>query len=295
MTPWRIRSNGTADARQAGPGARDAAHTALIRRRSISAKLAGMLRRHDAGGPSAALPTNNTIRLACADCSLRAHCLPPELSTADFEQIEATVSSNRRVARGAHLFYAGQKFDALYAIKSGFFKTTLTLADGRQQITGFRMSGEIIGMHGIAGGHYINDAVALEDSVACRLPYARIQELARSVPALQAHLHNIMSREIAGQHGTMLLLGNMRAEERVAAFLINLLQRLDARGYSGTELQLRMTREEIGSYLGLKLETVSRIFSRFAADELLEVSNRHVRVLDMDALQARVHLPGCTQ
>lgn len=252
-----------------------------------------MLRLQEGSRPTVPFPVNNTIRLACSDCSLREHCQPPDLSAADLARIEATISSSRRVARGSALFHAGETFDALYAIKSGFFKTTLTTADGRQQITGFHMGGDVVGLHGIGAGHYINDAIALEDSLACRMPYARIQEVAQQVPALQAHLHRIMSRQIANQHGVMLLLGNMRAEERVAAFLLNLLQRLDARGYSNTELQLRMTREEIGSYLGLKLETVSRIFSRFAADELIEVSNRHVRVLDMDALQARVHLPGC--
>ena len=251
-----------------------------------------MLRRYD-GLPLPAAATANTIQLACGDCALRAHCLPPGLSDEDLERVEAMVGSNLHVARGTHLFHAGQKFDALYAIKSGFFKTLLTTADGRQQITGFHMGGEMLGMHGIAGGHYINDAIALEDAVACRLPYARWQALARRLPALQEHLHHTRSRQIASQHGVMLLLGNMRAEERVAAFLLNLLQRLQARGYSSVEMLMRMTRDEIGSYLGLTLETVSRIFSRFAADGLIEVANKHVRVLDMEALQALVHLPNC--
>lgn len=251
-----------------------------------------MLRRYD-GLPLPAAPTANTIQLACGDCSLRAHCLPPELSDDDLAQIEAMVGRNLHVARGTHLFHAGQKFDSLYAIKSGFFKTVLTTADGRQQITGFHMGGEMMGMHGISVGHYIYDAIALEDATACRLPYARWQALAQRLPALQEHLNHTMSRQIADQHGVMLLLGNMRAEERVAAFLINLLQRLQTRGYSSTEMLMRMTREEIGSYLGLTLETVSRIFSRFAADGLIEVANKHVRVLDMTTLEALVHLPGC--
>lgn len=254
-----------------------------------------MSRPPDAGPEPAVLPTANTIRLACADCSLRAHCLPPDLSGADFARIESQIAGYRRVARGTALFHTGQEFDAFYAIKAGFFKTLLTTADGRQQITGFWMPGDIIGIHGIGHGHYINDAIALEDAHVCRLPYPRLQELARDIPALQAHLHSTMSRKIADQQGVMLLLGNMRADERVAAFLVNLLQRLQARGQSGSELLLRMTREEIGSYLGLKLETVSRIFSRFAAQGLIEVSNRHVRVRNMDALQALVHLPGCDQ
>lgn len=253
-----------------------------------------MLRRY-AGRQPAVLPTPNAIRLACGDCSLRAHCLPPDLSDSDLAEVETLVGHDLRIPRGGSLFHAGQKFEALYAIKSGFFKTVLTTSDGRQQITGFHMGGDMLGLHGISVGHYIYDAIALEDGAACRLPYTRMQALAQRLPALQAHLNHAMSRQIADQHGVMLLLGNMRADERVAAFLLNLLQRLEARGYSGTEMLMRMTREEIGSYLGLKLETVSRIFSRFAADGLIEVANKHVRVLDMDELQALVQLPGCAQ
>jgi CRP/FNR family transcriptional regulator len=138
------------------------------------------------------------------------------------------------------------------------------------------------------------DAIALEDAEVCVMPFDRIEEISREVTALQHHVHKIMSREIVREHGVMLLLGSMRAEERLAAFLLNLVQRLHSRGFSQSELVLRMTREEIGSYLGLKLETVSRTFSKFVDDGIVEVKQRHVRILNAEALQHMVNAqPQC--
>jgi CRP/FNR family transcriptional regulator len=158
-------------------------------------------------------------------------------------------------------------------------------------VTGFQMAGEIIGLDGIVNDQHTCDAVALEDAEVCVMPFDRIEELSREVTALQRHVHRIMSREIVREHGVMLLLGSMRAEERLAAFLLNLVGRLHARGFSRDEVVLRMTREEIGSYLGLKLETVSRTLSKFVQEGMVEVANRHVRIVDAEALRLLVH-PG---
>ena len=164
-------------------------------------------------------------------------------------------------------------------------KTCVSSPDGRDQVTGFQMAGEVIGLDGIVSDLHTCDAVALEDAEVCVMPFERIEELSRDINALQRHVHKIMSREIVREHGVMLLLGSMRAEERLAAFLLNLVQRLHARGFSQSELVLRMTREEIGSYLGLKLETVSRTFSKFADEGIIEVKQRHVRILKTEALK----------
>lgn len=233
--------------------------------------------------------TPKAIKVACSNCSLRELCMPVDISEADMARLDDLVTTRRRVKRGATLFSNGDPFDALYAIRTGFFKTRVTTEDGRDQVTGFQMAGEIIGLDGIVDDRHTCDAVALEDAEVCEMPYERIEELSREVPALQTHMHKIMSREIVRDHGVMLLLGSMRAEERLAAFLLNLVQRLHTRGFSRTELVLRMTREEIGSYLGLKLETVSRTFSKFAEEGIIEVKHRHVRILDLDALQAIVN------
>ncbi len=219
--------------------------------------------------------------------------MPLGLNESEMERVDEVVATRRKVARGDNLFRNGDKFNALYAIRTGFFKTRISAEDGRDQVTGFQMAGEIIGLDGIVSDHHTCDAVALEDAEVCVMPFDRIEELSREITSLQRHVHKIMSREIVRENGVMLLLGSMRAEERLAAFLLNLVQRLHARGFSQSELVLRMTREEIGSYLGLKLETVSRTFSKFAEDGIVEVKQRHVRILNSEGLKLIVNTQSC--
>ncbi len=233
--------------------------------------------------------TTTAIKVACSSCNLRELCMPVGLSSEQMERIDEIVATRRKIKRGTALFRNGEEFTSLYAIRTGFFKTSIATEDGRDQVTGFQMAGEIIGLDGIVNDVHSCDAIALEDAEVCVMPYSRLEELSREVTALQHHVHKVMSREIVREHGVMLLLGSMRAEERLAAFLLNLVQRLHTRGFSQSELVLRMTREEIGSYLGLKLETVSRTFSKFAEDGVIEVKQRHVRILDTAMLQSLVN------
>lgn len=226
-----------------------------------------------------------TIKVACSNCNLRELCMPMGLSESELNRIDDLVAVRRKVKRGTPLFRSSEKFTNLFAIRTGFFKTSVTTEDGRDQVTGFQMAGEVMGLDGIVNDFHTCDAIALEDAEVCVMPFDQIEELSREVSTLQRHVHKIMSREIVRENGVMLLLGSMRAEERLAAFLLNLVQRLHARGFSQNELVLRMTREEIGSYLGLKLETVSRTFSRFAEDRIVEVKQRYVRIINPDALQ----------
>ena len=230
-----------------------------------------------------------SFRVACSNCSLRELCLPMDLSPQQMERVDELVSVRRKIKRGATLFRNGDPFTSLYAIRTGFFKTCVTTEDGRDQVTGFQMAGEIMGLDGVALDHHSCDAVALEDAEVCVMPFDRVEEISREVSAMQTHVHKIMSREIVREHGVMLLLGSMRAEERLAAFLLNLVDRLHSRGFSQSELILRMTREEIGSYLGLKLETISRTLSKFVEEGLIEVKQRHVRILQADALRRVVN------
>lgn len=194
----------------------------------------------------------------------------------------------RTIKRTDYLYRAGEHFDSLYAVRTGFFKTKLLLEDGREQVTGFHMAGELMGLDGIGSERHTCDAVALEDSEICVIPFERLEGLSREMEALQHHFHKVMSREIVREHSVMMLLGSMRAEERLAAFLLTLSQRLSTRGYSAKEFNLRMTREEIGSYLGLKLETVSRVFSKFQEEGLISVQQKHVRILDTAGLRQLV-------
>ena len=225
------------------------------------------------------------LKAACANCNVREICQPAGLTQPELDQLDTLVNIRKKVKRGEALYRAGEAFDAVFAVRSGFFKSRVTYEDGRDQVTGFSMAGEILGMDGIGQGTHHCDAVALEDSEVCSIPYARLEELSREISSLQRHFHQIMSREIVRESGVMMLLGGMRAEERIAAFLLNMSQRLRARGYSPIEFHLRMTREEIGSYLGLKLETVSRAFSKFHKDGLIEIEQKFVRIKNIDGLK----------
>ena len=231
------------------------------------------------------MPAPRKFQTSCSSCNLRELCLPGALGLEALPRLENLVYARRRLKRGESLFKAGDEFGALYAVRSGSFKTSVVDGEGREQVTGFFMGGELLGMDGLGSGAYHGTAAALEDSEICILPYALIEEMSREVPALQRQLHAVLAREIVRDHGVMMLLGSMRAEERLAAFLSNLSKRFVRRGYSPSDFHLRMTREEIGSYLGLKLETVSRLFSQFHDERLIDVDQKHVHILDIRGLE----------
>lgn len=173
---------------------------------------------------------------------------------------------------------------SVYSIRFGTLKTEHGLPDGRSQVVGFHLPGEILGLDAIGDGHHQSDAIALEDSEACIIRFAEFESLARQIPALQNQFHRILSRELTQDQRHLLALGSMRAEERLAGFLLSLSERLAARGYTNHEFDLRMSREEIGSYIGIQIETVSRLLSRFAEAGLIQVKQRHVKLIDMDGL-----------
>lgn len=235
--------------------------------------------------------TSPAPKTECSGCSLRELCLPVGLQSDDFKQLDAVIRQHRRLKKGEYLFHAGETFSSLFAIRTGFFKTAVTTQDGRDQVTGFFMSGELMGMDGIYGRSHTCDAVALEDSEVCELPFDRLEELGKHLPLIHNHFLRLMSREIIRDQGVMLLLGNMRAEERLAAFLLNLSQRLHLRGFAANDFILRMSREEIGSFLGLKLETVSRTLSRFNHEGWITVEHKHIRILQPQALHNMI--AGC--
>ena len=220
----------------------------------------------------------------CSSCHLKGLCLPCELAEKDLERLEGLMFGRRKVRMGQALYRQGDSFGFVYAVRSGTFKSELQLADGRDQVSGFYMAGEMLGLDGLAEGRHASSATALEDAEVCAIPYSQLADLSAGSVALQAVVTRLMSREIVREHSLMMLLGSMNAEERLAAFLLNVSQRMKARGWSASEFHLRMSRAEIGSYLGMKLETVSRTFSAFAQQGLLQVDKRHIRVLDLEGL-----------
>jgi len=244
-----------------------------------------------ASGHSSRMPP--PLQTPCSACHLRDLCLPRGMSGSDMQQLDCIGLGRRKVSAGQPLYTEGEAFHDIYAVRSGTFKSGLTLTDGREQVSGFHMAGELMGFDGVASGRHASSTVALEDAEVCAIPYARLLQLAAQGGGLQQIVGRLMSREIVREHSLMLLLGSMNAEERLAAFLLNLSQRLLARGWSASEFNLRMSRAEIGSYLGLKLETVSRTFSAFQKLRLLQVDKRHIRITDLEGLrrsfEARVH------
>ena len=241
-----------------------------------------------ASRPLPQAPAADAPRLAthCCNCSLRELCLPCGMGAQGSAHVEELSFGRRRIKRGEHAYRAGDGFASLYAIRSGCFRSSLLHEDGREQVIGFFIAGDVMGMDGIGEGRQACDAVALEDSEVCVIPFAQLERMSCKIPALQQQFHRMMGREIVRDHGIMLLLGSMSAEERVAAFLLNLSKRYAARGYSAAHFNLRMTREDIGSYLGLKLETVSRAFSRFHDEGMIAVHNKSIEIRDCDRLQA---------
>jgi len=229
------------------------------------------------------------LRARCATCSMRELCLPTGLDADAMRELDLLVTTRRRFKKGESVFRSGDRFVALYAIRSGSCKTTVLTEDGREQVSGYHMPGEMMGFDGIGSDLHRCQAVALEDTQVCEIPFDRLEALSRRLAPLQHNLHRLLSREIGSDENLLLVLGSMRAEERVAAFLLNLSSRYRQRGYSSTEFVLRMTRDEIGSYLGLKLETVSRLLSRFQAAGLIRVQRKTVKILDPHALKAMVN------
>ncbi|WP_306173522.1 fumarate/nitrate reduction transcriptional regulator Fnr [Limnobacter humi] len=230
--------------------------------------------------------TLTELKNNCSNCNLRDLCMPVGLKPAELEQLDQLVSARRRVHKGEHLFRTGDSFHSMYAVKTGTFKTVINNADGSEQVIGFQMTGEILGLDGLGAGQHMCDAVALEDSEVCNIPYDSLDDLSQQFHTLQMHFHRIMGREIVKDQSVMLLLGSMRAEQRLAAFLVNLSERQKARGFSSRDMVLRMTREEMGSYLGLKIETVSRTLSKLQKDALIRIEQKNLSILDTAGLQA---------
>jgi CRP/FNR family transcriptional regulator len=224
------------------------------------------------------------LRTSCSSCLVRDLCLPFGMTGIDVDRLDCLMSGRRTLKTGRMLYREGDRFQFIYAVRSGTFKTGLARADGSEQVSGFYMAGEVMGLDGVAQGKHTSSATALEDTELCAIPYTSLSELAAGNAGMQQAFNRLISRELVQKHSLMMLLGSMNAEERLAAFLMNLAQRLKARGYSAVDFHLRMSRAEIGSYLGMTLETISRTFSAFEQQRLLEVDKRHIFVINPEGL-----------
>ena len=227
----------------------------------------------------------NSPRPNCSTCNMLQWCIPAGIEPENRRAIDQLVAKRLKLRKGETLFRPGEKFSTLFSIRLGSVKTVLLAEDGRDQVSGFHMAGDVIGTDGIGGEHHECQAVALEDTEVCAIPYSRIEELERASPRVLRNMHRMLADEIGRERRVMLMLGTLRADQRLAAFLIDLARRYHARGYSSSEFVLRMTRDEIGSYLGLKLETVSRLLSRLHREGVIQVQGRSIKILDPVALK----------
>jgi CRP/FNR family transcriptional regulator len=223
---------------------------------------------------------------SCNYCSVRRLCLPVSVDKQEISIIEDLVADRPHLGKSDFLFRTGEKFNALYAIKSGAVKTYGITRDGKEQITGFHFAGELIGLDAIGNRMHNCNAMALEKTVVCTIPYDNIEATSLSIPTIQQEITRLMSMEIRNDEEMLMAMGSMRAEQRVACFIYNMFRRLLVHNKEKHIIRLPMTREEIGNYLGLSLETVSRRMSSLQEDGIIVVENRIIKIRDIDALQA---------
>ena len=229
----------------------------------------------------------------CASCPWRSVCLPHGLNFVELGQFDKLIGRERYLKKSQPLFVAGNAFHSLYVLRSGAVRTTIVAEDGREQVAGYHIQGEIVGMDGIATTRHACSATAAMETEFCAVPFERLESLAQAVPGLQRNLYRLLSRELTMHHERMLMLGSMDARERLASFLLDLSDRYRRRGHSASSLTLHLSREELGSYLGLKLETVSRGFSRLQAAGALQVQGREIKLLDLPSLRALLGRDPC--
>lgn len=229
----------------------------------------------------------NVVKLTvtCQRCSLRGICEPADLPAAEQARLDAIIERRRPYSRGEHLYRAGEPFRSVFCVKSGSIKTYATTDKGEEQVTGFHLPGELIGLEGISTGHNTTDAVALETSSVCEIPYERLQEISNDVPMLLHQIIQLTSQEILHGQTLTMLISKKSAEERLAALLLSLSDRFANRGFSPTDFYLSMSRHDIGNFLGMAVETVSRVFTRFDNEGLISVRRKHIKLLDLPRLR----------
>lgn len=238
------------------------------------------------GGASADTCTRRSAeRASCSACGLSAICLPIALQAPDIDRLDSIIQRGRPLHKGDHVYRENQPFSAVYAVRSGALKAYSVTDGGEEQIAGFYLPGEVFGLDGLGKNHYTSSAVALETSTICEIPFERLGELSANIPSLQRHFFRLMGQEIAQDQQRITLLSKKTAEQRVAALLLSIAARNARRKLSGTAFRLPMSRTDIGNYLGLTVETVSRIFTRFQRIKMIASSNREVTILDIALLR----------
>ncbi|QBG34467.1 fumarate/nitrate reduction transcriptional regulator Fnr [Litorilituus sediminis] len=232
--------------------------------------------------PNKSCPSQQHIH--CQNCSISELCLPFSLNDSELNSLDEIIDRKRPIHKGDKIFHDGQELHSLYAIRSGTFKTFTVNEQGEEQITGFHLAGDLLGFDAIAENAHPSFAQALETSMVCEIPYTNLDSLSNTMPKLKKQVLRLMSTEIKTDQEMLTLLNRKNAEQRVATFLVSLSERYRARGLSATEFRLTMTRSDIGNYIGLTVETISRLLNRFHKNELIKVDGKLITILDLDEL-----------
>ena len=225
-----------------------------------------------------------TQHISCQNCSISELCLPFTLNEQELTSLDDIIDRKRPIHKGDKIFSDGQEMHALFAIRSGTFKTFTVNEQGEEQITGFHLAGDLLGFDGIADTEHKSFAQALETSMVCEIPYDNLDALSNTMPKLKKQVLRLMSNEIRTDQEMLTLLNRKNAEQRVATFLVSLSERYHARGLSPAEFRLTMTRSDIGNYIGLTVETISRLLNRFHKNGLIKVDGKLICILDIDQL-----------
>ncbi|MGV3345721.1 FNR family transcription factor [Enterobacteriaceae bacterium LUAb1] len=224
----------------------------------------------------------------CQDCSISQLCIPFTLNEHELDQLDNIIERKKPIQKGQTLFKAGDDLKSLYAIRSGSLKSYTITEQGDEQITGFHLAGDLVGFDAIGNNHHPSFAQALETAMVCEIPFEILDDLSGKMPALRQQMMRLMSGEIKSDQDMILLLSKKNAEERLAAFIYNLSQRFGQRGFSQREFRLTMTRGDIGNYLGLTVETISRLLGRFQKNGLLSVKGKYITIENARALSILV-------
>ncbi len=244
----------------------------------------GILESHQTVGSKRQITDLSEIKLSCSNCNLSELCLPRGLNLKELDALEQIIKRSKPVHKGEYIFRNGDPLHSLYAVRSGTIKIYTTTSDGSNQVMGFYFPGEVIGFDAIENNTHKCNAVALETSTYCAINFSNLEQICSDIPGLQHQILRLMSKELTSDNELLLTLCNKNAEEKIATFLFSLSHRFELRGYASNEFKLSMSRQDIGNYLGLTIETVSRIFSKLQRDHIIETDHKIVAIKDRETL-----------
>lgn len=231
------------------------------------------------------LVTFDRLKVSCGQCNLNELCFPHGMNSEDMGKLDTVVEQRRPLHKNDHLYREGDASHSIYAVRSGSIKTLVESPNGDEQIVGFHLPGELLGLDGFMNGSHTCTAIALETTSVCAMPLPKLEGLCSALPGLQHQMQRIMGKEVTEDHLMLLMLGKMSAEEKIATFLLSISRRMEERHWKATEFVLSMPRQDIANYLGLAVETVSRLFAQYQESGIIKVDRRRISILELQRLR----------